>query len=437
VTPQLRYAVRTDIGLLRDGNEDAAYAGPHLLVVADGMGGHAGGEVASAEAIAALAPLDDGATGGDPSAALRDAVHRANDRLRRRAAQEPGLEGMGTTLTALLWVDGRLTLAHLGDSRCYLLRDGHLEQLSHDHTLVQFYVDEGRLSPEEASSHPQRSVITKALVGREDVDADVSALEVRPGDRYLLCTDGLSGVVSEETLEATLQEPDPEQACSQLVDLALRGGGPDNVTCIVADMVDSPGGADQHAQAATVVGAAQDVPVRAPEPTRRGRDRQQRNAGRRLRARAPLLVALVLLLVLGAAGGAVYAWDQSQWYVGTDGKTVAIYQGVDASLGGLHFAGVAQRTTVPVTDLDPFDRQQLAHGVPVNSLSAARRTVANLRGVACAQITTSFQNRSHAAAAERRALQAAGCAVPAKARPAPRTSTGPSTSSKRRRRSRR
>src|SRR5919199_2164126 len=168
MTLTLRFAARSDRGLLRDGNEDSVYAGPRLLAVADGMGGHAAGEVASAVAIAALAPLDEDAPGADLLAALRHATLSANTQLREMVAADSALDGMGTTLTALLSAGVRLGLVHVGDSRAYLLRDGELTQITHDHSLVQTLVDEGRISADEASHHPQRSLILRALDGRDD-----------------------------------------------------------------------------------------------------------------------------------------------------------------------------------------------------------------------------------------------------------------------------
>jgi PPM family protein phosphatase len=240
MTLELRYAVRSDVGLLREGNEDSAYAGPRLLAVADGMGGHAAGEVASALTIAAMAELDSTKPGGDMLKALSSAVAMANARLQDRIIANPAVEGMGTTLTALLWSDGHAAVCHIGDSRGYLLRDGELYQITHDHTLVQSLVDEGRISADDVSTHPQRSLLLRALDGRSMAEPDLSIHESMPGDRYLLCSDGLSGVVSDETLRDTLASiEDPDIATRQLIDLAIHGGGPDNITCIVADVVDT------------------------------------------------------------------------------------------------------------------------------------------------------------------------------------------------------
>src|SRR5580693_1731489 len=240
MTLELRYAVRSDVGLLREGNEDSAYAGPRLLAVADGMGGHAAGEVASALTIASMAELDAEQVSGDMLKVLAMAVAMANARLQEKIIANPAVEGMGTTLTALLWSDGHAAICHIGDSRGYLLREGELYQITHDHTLVQSLVDEGRISADDVSTHPQRSLLLRALDGRSIAEPDLSVHESLPGDRYLLCSDGLSGVVSDETLRDTLATiADPEAVTRQLIELALHGGGPDNITCIVADVLDT------------------------------------------------------------------------------------------------------------------------------------------------------------------------------------------------------
>jgi len=240
MTLVLRYAVRSDVGLLREGNEDSAYAGPRLLAVADGMGGHAAGEVASSLTIAAMAKLDSEPPGGDMLAELSSAVATANARLQEMIVANPAVEGMGTTLTALFWSDGHAALCHIGDSRGYLLREGELYQITHDHTLVQSLVDEGRISADDVSTHPQRSLLLRALDGRSAAEPDLSVHDAQVGDRYLLCSDGLSGVVSDETLRDTMADiEDPEAVTRQLIELALHGGGPDNITCIVADVVDT------------------------------------------------------------------------------------------------------------------------------------------------------------------------------------------------------
>ena len=258
MTLALRYAVRSDVGLLREGNEDSAYAGPHLLAVADGMGGYEAGEVASAAVISTVAPLD--RTELPPAElidALASAVATAKQALRHIVDTDPAVGSMGTTLTAMLWSGGTAAVCHIGDSRAYLLRDGDLYQITRDHTFVQALVDQGRIRPDEVSTHPQRSLLLRALDGRTDADPDLSTLTAQAGDRYLLCSDGLPVAVSDEQiLQALADVAEPNDAVLQLIDLAIRGGGPDNITCIVADVIDTAVSPLAPTRAALVAGAA-------------------------------------------------------------------------------------------------------------------------------------------------------------------------------------
>ena len=242
MTLRLRYSVRSHVGKVREGNEDSAYAGSRLALVADGMGGHAAGEVASSAVVAALSQLDDDEAGLDLLEVLASAVQVANDHLRAMVDANSALDGMGTTLTALLSSGTRLGLAHVGDSRAYLLRDGEFSQLTHDQTLVQRMVDEGRITPEQAETHPQRSLLTQALDGRAGVQPDLSVREARRGDRYLLCSDGLSGYVAHDSIAESLAIPDADEAAERLITLALAAGAPDNVTVVIADVVDDEPG---------------------------------------------------------------------------------------------------------------------------------------------------------------------------------------------------
>jgi len=238
---KLRYAVATDVGQRRDANEDSVYTSSRLLAVADGMGGHVAGEVASSGVIAAITELDqrleDGSAPEDRAEALGEAVADAVRRLTELAEEDPALQGMGTTLTALLWEGDRFTAAHVGDSRGYRLRDGELAQITRDHTVVQELVEQGRITPEVAMTHPSRSVLTRALQAGGAVDPDLFAVEVRAGDRYLLCSDGLSDVVAFDTIRETLAAvTDLDAVVRKLVELANEAGGPDNITCVVADV---------------------------------------------------------------------------------------------------------------------------------------------------------------------------------------------------------
>ncbi len=234
----IRFAAQSDIGLVRGRNEDCAHAGPRVLAVADGLGGHPGGERASAIAVGALRALEGGDGHADLIAALDRAITQAGHELRVLVESEPALEGLGTTITAMLWSGAQLALGHIGDSRAYLLRDGEMVRLTEDHTYVQSLVAEGQISEQEASSHPQRQLLLRVLSGATDPQPDLSLHAVQAGDRYLLCTDGLHGVLTAARLQEAARAPaDPEQVVSDLISLARSAGGPDNAACAVADIV--------------------------------------------------------------------------------------------------------------------------------------------------------------------------------------------------------
>jgi PPM family protein phosphatase len=424
MTLALRYAVRSDVGLLREGNEDSAYAGPRLLAVADGMGGHAAGEVASAVAISALARLDENLPGADLLEALSAAVRGANQTLHEMVADNPALDGMGTTLTAMLWSPPKLALCHIGDSRAYLLRDGELYQITHDHTLVQKLQDEGRISPDEAATHPQRSLILRALDGRTEAEPDLSLREAVAGDRYLLCSDGLSSVVSAETLHRTLTVVgQPDQAVIQLVELANRGGGPDNITCIVADVVDSASSRLTLTDVPVLAGAASngrsqqatlprpDTPAgRANALTRttaqgtltgmnpvdagNGRqattdrdsgedeedDEEDDRAGLRSRRRWPIVTGLlvVLLAVVVGAGFAAWNYAQNQYYVAADRGRVVIFRGLNEKVAGFSLSSVFQRTGIALAEVPQDYRARVAATITASSLPDARSIVGRI-----------------------------------------------------------
>ena len=417
MTLSLRFGARSDVGLIREGNEDALYAGPGLLAVADGMGGHAAGEVASRVVIESLVPLDERPPDGDLTDALRQAVESANGYLRDMVAADNALEGMGTTLTALLWTRQTLGLVHIGDSRAYLLRDGQLDQVTHDHTLVQSLIDQGRITPDEATTHPQRSWITNALDGRPDIELDLSIRDARVGDRYLVCSDGLSSYVSEQTIQEALQNGDPQTACDRLVDLALRAGGLDNITCIVADIVEEPdatggpiyGGAaadgdapedgartDSPAARAAAIPTARRQEAPAPSTPRTTApltteesptetDPTTRAGGRRSR-RLPLVIAVVVLLIIGGAI-ATFFYIRTLYYVGVakgSTATVGVYRGVQGSVLGLDLESLSDRSNLPVSALPDDDRARVTAGIEADSRSDAQRIVTALRGDACA-----------------------------------------------------
>jgi serine/threonine protein phosphatase PrpC len=393
----LRYSARSHVGLVRQNNQDSAYAGPHLLVVADGMGGHAAGDIASSLAIGELAPLDDESHGANALEHLRNAIETAHHELLGRVAEEPKLAGMGTTITALLRSGSKLALAHIGDSRAYLLRDGALVQITRDHTFVQTLVDEGRLTPEEAEQHPQRSVLMRVLSDVvENAEPDLSMREARVGDRYLLCSDGLSGVVSFETLQDTLGgEDDPATTSDALVKLALRGGAPDNVTCIVADVIEAATLGDD---APAVVGAASQQKPSAPTPAQLNGSAAERAAALtavtvpvpqeqvrtradRAKALAKRAVGIIAVIAVIAAGGfTAWQWVQNQYFVGTRDGHVAIYRGLPESVGPIRFRWVFEVAhDVPVSDLPVFAEDKVNRGIASESRQEARKIVQNLR----------------------------------------------------------
>jgi protein phosphatase len=372
---------------MRTNNEDSVYAGPRLLALADGMGGHAAGEVASNVVINVLAHLDEDRPVDDLISTLRDATQDANNSLRDLVVQDPNLDGMGTTLTALLFAGSRVGLVHVGDSRAYLVRGGQLTQITHDDTFVQALIDDGRLTEEEASSHPQRSLILHALNGA-DVEPDLSIREARIGDRYLLCSDGLSDVVSPDTILEALQLPDPHESADRLVELALRAGGPDNITCIVADVIDVPYGDDApvmdgaagghrgHREPAPTTPAARAATLNPrPEPEHPVADEPRRPGRRRLRLG---LVLLLVVAVLGTGAYGLWRWTQTQYFVGAEGGQVAIYRGIKTAVGPVHLYSLVDTSDMRVQDLVQVAQQGVQGGITARDRADAERIITNL-----------------------------------------------------------
>jgi PPM family protein phosphatase len=360
VTVRLRVGSRTDVGRVREGNEDAFVAADPLFAVADGMGGHQGGEVASKLAVETLQKAADG------TADLAEVVQEANRVVFAKASEDPGLLGMGTTLTAVLVEDRRLRLAHVGDSRMYLLRHGDLELLTKDHTVVQGMVDQGRLTPEEAAIHPQRSIVTRALGVEEDIEVDENEIDVLPGDRVLLCSDGLTGMVEEDgILRILIDHRDPQAAADALVEAANRAGGQDNITAVVLDVIgEETGTAPQAAVTETV---------------ERPRGREPRGGGRRW-GRAVASVAVVLILLGGALFVLKRFWIDRQWYVGESGGRVALYQGIPAAPLGLELSTVVEETELPAEEVTAFPEYAgLASGITAESEADARAIVDQMR----------------------------------------------------------
>jgi protein phosphatase len=332
--------------------------------------------------------------------ALAGAVHRVHDKLAEMVEQDHELDGTSTTVTAALFDGHALGFAHVGDSRAYLLRQGHVEQITRDHTFVQTLIDEGRITEDEARVHPHRNIILRAVDGVREAEPDLFQVALEPGDRVMLCSDGCSGVLDDEAIAGLLGAGPVESAARDLVHAALDNGTTDNVTVVVAEVSPS---SEVPADAAhpAIVGAAAAQPRRGgmlgralfrgrqsdtgeleavdeepldPEELRYLPRPPRRHAG----VRRALLVLVPLLLLVGALVGA-YTWTQNQYYVSDDGGFVAIYQGVQLDLPGVDLSSVHETDTLKLADLPEFNQEQVRDGIVASSYSDAQRIVQNLR----------------------------------------------------------
>ena len=345
--------VATDIGKVREGNEDSYLVEPPLYAVADGMGGHRGGEVASHLALETVEALFKEGRGD-----LVEQVKEANRAVFDRGTSDRSVSGMGTTLTAAL-VDGdSVRLAHVGDSRAYLLRAGDLRMLTEDHTLVNRMVTSGEISRSEAEVHPHRSVLTRSIGTERDVDVDDSSLALIDGDRLLLCSDGLTAMVTEDQIKAILENvDDPQEAADRLVRAANRAGGVDNITVVVLDAREGDGLAVPGGGAAA-----------RPASRRSGL------------ARSLLLRFMIVAVVAGAIVAGFRFYVDRQWYVGVANGHVAVYQGLPASFAGLDFSHVVEETTIPASDAESLTLYaDLGDGMTAGSEQAALSIVDQIR----------------------------------------------------------
>ncbi len=389
---------RTDVGKVRQDNEDDFFSGEQLFAVADGMGGHAGGEVASKTALEPLAALDDAtfASGEEADEALAEALHEANRRVVELAVEQPNLKGMGTTLTAALLREGRLHVAHVGDSRAYLLRPGEgITQLTTDHTLVQRLVTEGRLSRDEAATHPQRNVITRAIGNEAAVVVDsLPPIRLQPGDQVLLCSDGLTGPLNDADLAEVLESSSGgDEAVQLLIAQANEAGGPDNITLVLLRVgeagdngarrraprqkdvrrirTSNDGDADDWAKRLGRFGAQQGVETR---PDRIG---ATEGSGRGKRVMATLLG---LVLLLGIIGGGAYMLLSRAYFVGAHEGQVAIFRGVPEQVGNVPLNRVIddEVTSLELSDFPEWQREQIEDGITARSVTEARNYLINL-----------------------------------------------------------
>ncbi|WP_153398620.1 PP2C family protein-serine/threonine phosphatase [Ornithinicoccus halotolerans] len=401
MTLALRYAARSHIGLgTKSRNEDSAYAGPELLVMCDGMGGHAAGDVASSLVVGELVHLDGESHGGDDLlAVLEESMLGANASLGEVAEQTQALEGMGTTCIAMLRSGSKLAVANVGDSRAYLRRGNRVTQITKDHSFVQKLLDEGRIDEEEALHHPQRSLVTRVLTGRDEDRPDLSMRELREGDRLLLCTDGLTDYVAVDTVADLLRTGSSAvEVANRLLEMALRASTRDNVTVIVADVVapgagstdpqvvgaasERRGGGDLSAaatpaeKAAALARAVHGPEGEAPELA----EESDRHPVLRWVRRA--MVGLVVLLVVAAGLWATYGWSQQQYYVGEADGQVTIFRGVSQDLGPIALSEQEEQTGLPVADLPSYYQDQVARTISTDSREGADALVSELRALA-------------------------------------------------------
>ncbi len=386
-------AGRTDVGQVREGNEDALLIRDGLFAVADGMGGHLAGEVASATALELLENALDGRVFQDSEAAraaLSDTVVEANQRVSSLAEENPEYRGMGTTLTAAMVEGRRVHIAHVGDSRAYLLRNGQFQQLTDDHTLVQHLVDEGQITAAEAESHPQRSIITRAIGVAEEVEVDTFTVDLRPGDQLLLCSDGLTGVVEDSDIAERLREDaSPQDVVDGLVALANDAGGPDNITVVLLRYDDESAAEDAEVRRPAPIsissrndgtdsnwaaGVSRYGALTKDGPFIAGSDTEERRSVGAILGRATAIVLALVLLAGLVYGGGQFLLSR-EYFVATDGNQVVIYQGVDAQIGPLELSRVVERTELELDDVQEWYRPSLESGRPAADLADARRIV--------------------------------------------------------------
>jgi serine/threonine protein phosphatase PrpC len=382
---RLRFGASTDVGRMRTNNEDSYLSETPVAAVADGMGGHRAGEVASAIAMEELAALRGKGPWPNERAAtddLKRAIVRANRRIREAAAGDRELNGMGTTLVAMLEDGDSVHLANVGDSRAYLLREGELTQVTVDHTLVQELIDEGKLTPEDAERHPQRSMITRALGVDHEVEIDLFTYKLQPGDRLLLCTDGLSGVLEPNQIRnVLLRVRDSQKAADRLVAMANEGGGPDNITVIVVDTAEGAGEPDSTDDLAAGIGSATGA---LPTVEDDGDGAGRRSDGRAVRAAKDrslrthrrlqrLLLVLIVVALVAVAVVAGRSFLYSRYWVGFDGDVVAVFQGVPGDVAGLRVSRIVERSPVSRAQVPAGYAARLEDGVPADGLDDARR----------------------------------------------------------------
>lgn len=395
-TLQLSVAALSDVGRVRRDNQDSGYAGPHLLVVADGVGGAARGDIASSAAVEAIRKLDV-PPGDDALSELSATIHLAHDRIAEVVEAHPELEGTSTTVTAAVFDGEQLHVGHVGDSRGYLWHAGELRGITTDHTLVQSLVDEGRITEQEARVHPHRNLILKAVDGVHQPDPDLFSVPLAVGDRLLLCSDGCSGVLDPDVMARLLTQGPLDDAARALVRSSLDAGSSDNVTVVLAEVREAD---DSEPLPPVVVGAAASSPHRRLSSDATGNLtegdlavlgtedlddldpeelRYAPRPPRRFGWARRLAVLAVLLGLLAVGASALYSWSQDQYYVSDDGGDVVIFQGVKVEVPGVETHEIAERTGLVLDDLESYDAGRVRNGISADDLADARRIVAALK----------------------------------------------------------
>jgi protein phosphatase len=402
----------SDVGKIRSSNQDSGYAGVNMFFVADGMGGHAGGDIASAITAQHVALADEPAESADQAEQrLIDFIWQANEKLGVSVSEHPDLAGMGTTFSGILVHGTKVSIGHIGDSRVYLARDGIVKQITSDHTFVQRLVDTGRITEEEALIHPRRSVLMRVLGDVEQFpEIDVETFETKPGDRWMVCTDGLAGVVPDGIMHRImLSKSSVKEATDLLVGEALEFGAPDNVTVVLVDIVDAK--EDIPASTKTFVGSAasevviderkgrrilrilnpmtliemlskpEDPASFAPESEelleKILKDTKGRIRNRRLRQIA------TYLLVIGIASYGLYLgyeYTQTRFFVGVNDGVVVIYKGIKEELGPFKFSSVYELSNITIDSLTDFQREALERSIDAENIEDARRILDQLGG---------------------------------------------------------
>jgi serine/threonine protein phosphatase PrpC len=401
-------AAASHVGRVRSANQDSGYSGYQLFFVADGMGGHAGGEFASALSSQRIAQIDANyATPDDAGAAMLNVILEANQALTETVANHPELSGMGTTFSGMLFVGSQAMLGHIGDSRVYLYRGGNLRQITKDHTFVQRLVDLGRITPEEALVHPRRNVIMRVLGDTNEVpQLDAEVLEVQPGDRWLLCSDGLCGYVSDEIIERNLGSSESAQEITDvLIGEALEAGAPDNVTIVIVDVLPEAARVTNEPEAKYVGAAENDIVIEE----RKGRrslglldprllvdifrpaaegtdflpesdellDKFQRETTKKLRWRRVRQLATFFLMSAILVGGLWfgYQYTQTKYYVAESNGYIAIFKGIREELGPIKFSRVYKETEYLVSDLPAYQAGLVENSVFATSVDDANRII--------------------------------------------------------------